>query len=199
MADLSAFDMGIDALSAVDPAREHKLALLAYPLLQGTAIAGHWVRMEKNNTIGSAGDANLYQTDWVITSDGHTVGYLDSEEKQQWLSGPWPWSYVNVAKHPMAHWKRGRFSGRLTNKLLSFRERPLMSFWVGVRQDYAAAMMVRASDLFAEGSEVLQHTRYSDTALPVIRIRQEFGSFVQDPSSFTNAIVRAFLETHGDR
>jgi hypothetical protein len=179
----------------VDTRREHALALLAYPILGGTAVAGSWLQLQKANVQGHLADEAKYSTDWVIQADGETIGYLDSEEKLQWRGGPWPWSFVNIAKHPMKHWEHGSFSGRETNKLRSFREKPELSFWVGMRMDYAAAMVIRASTLFEHASDYLQPTRYSDAPLPVFRLDRSFGLFCDTPEAFSQIIIDAYLET----
>lgn len=191
----SLFDVTDISELQIDTRREHQLALLAYPLMGGTAIDGVWLQMEKNNHQSYAGDEATYDTDWAIKADGDVIGYLDSEEKQQWLSGPWPWTHINIAKHPMQHWQRGAFNGRETNKLISFRQKPAMSFWVGVRPNYTAAMIVRAQTLFAHASEYLQPTRYSAVPLPILRLNQSFGHFCDTAHEFTHTIIKAFKET----
>lgn len=179
----------------IDVRREHALAMLAYPIMGGTAIAGTWLQLQKANVQRHPGDEAAYQTDWVIKADDEVIGYLDSEEKLQWRGGPWPWSFVNVAKHPMRQWKAARFTERETNKLRSFREKPQMSFWVGMRMDYGAAMVVRASTLFEHASDFLQHTQYSDHPLPILRLDRSFGTFCSSPETFTTTIIEAYKET----
>jgi hypothetical protein len=179
----------------VDTRREHALAQLAWPLMGGTAIGPGWVRLDKNNTRDSQNDDNQYETDWVLTSDGQTLGYLDSEEKLQWKSGPWPYRYINVAKHPMRHWQDNRITGRETNKMRSFRSAPKTSFWVGARTDYRAAIVLPVSTLLSQGVETQQPTRYSATPLPVIQVASECGIYCDTPETFAAAIIQHLEET----
>lgn len=183
----------IDDLSAIDTRREHMLAILGHQLMGGTAVPDvGWVQLVKNNLATGVDDANIYETDWALTVDGRTVGYLDTEEKTAWRDGDFPYPRVNVAKHPMSHWRENRFDGRLTNKLRSFQECPTHSWWLGVRTDWQAMVMVNASDLFRFGQQREERTRYSTVPLPVISMRKEQVAEVSSPEMFTRQILFRF-------
>ena len=188
----------IDDLSDVDTRREHLLAVLGYQLMAGTAIDAGWVILQKNNTASSADDEAIYRTDWVITCDGDLIGYLDTEEKQSWTD-EWPYPAVNVAKHPMSHWKSGRFGDRLTNKMQSFMERPEHSWWVGVRKDWQQAVMVNAADLFQHGREASIRTKYSDVPLPVLRLPNDKARLARNADEFTRVILNRIRSNHAVR
>lgn len=181
-------------LQRVDTRSEHRLASLAWPLLGGVESCGYWLQLQKNNVAATQDDESVYDTDWVLTADGHPVGYLDGEEKQRWHppAEAWPWPRVNIAKFPMSHWKRGVFTGRPTNKLLTFRKYPALSWWLGVRSDYLAVMMVNAADLFEHGVERAQRTGYSQTPLPVYSLDPRHGRLVTDADAFTVTVVSTF-------
>ena len=181
----------IDDLAAVDTRREHLLGILGHQLMGGTAVAAGWVQLVKNNTASSADDENRYATDWIITCDGETVGYLDTEEKQGWTD-EWPYGVINVAKHPMSHWRQGSFNGRLTNKLLSFQTLPEHSWWVAMRKDWQQAVMVNAADLFVYGRHTEVRTRYSEVPLPVIAFPNSKARLASTPDHFTRVILNRF-------
>jgi hypothetical protein len=181
----------IDDLSAVDTRREHLLGILGHQLMGGTAVAAGWVQLSKNNVASSPDDENQYETDWVLTCDGHIVGYLDTEEKQGW-SDIWPYSQVNVAKHPMSHWRNANFNGRLTNKLVSFYKAPEHSWWIGMRKDWQQAVLVNAADLFVHGRDATIRTRYSDIPLPVLQFPNSKAVLAANADHFTRAILNRF-------
>jgi hypothetical protein len=190
----------IDHLSAVDTRREHMLAILGHQLMGGTAIPDvGWVQLQKNNVAAGVDDQNVYETDWTLTVDGQVVGYLDTEEKTQWRDGDFPYPRINVAKHPMSHWRDNRFDGRMTNKLRSFAEMPAHSWWLGVRTDWQRIVMVNAQDLFTFGQHRTERTRYSDVELPVISLRKDQTVEVSTPEMFTQQILFRFEVAHAAR
>jgi hypothetical protein len=156
--------------------------------MAGTAIEVGWIQLEKNNVASSEDDDAIYRTDWVLTCDGNVIGYLDTEEKQGWTDH-WPYKVINIAKHPMAHWKSGHFSGRLTNKLLSFLERPADSWWVAVRKDWQQAVLVNAEDLFDLGRDAEIRTRYSEVRLPVLQFPNDQARLARNADEFTKVII----------
>jgi len=188
----------INALREIDTRREHLLAILAHPLMGGIASPRGWIQLHKNNLATSEDDPNRYSTDWILKCDGEKVGYLDTEEKLGWADA-WPYAAVNIAKHPMAHWQREDFTGRLTNKLLSFQEMPEHSWWVGMRKDWQAAVLVNAADLFEHGREYRQPTRYSKTPLPVLTMHNEEAFWATNHDQFCSIILQRFEAANADR
>lgn len=194
MADVTQNSNTIAELAAVNPADEHLFAYLGRHLMTGVNTSVGYLRMVKNNEKVIAGDDLQYQTDYRIEANGRKIGYLDIERKIKWPPGPWTAPAINIARHPMKHWQAGTFPGRLTNKLLSFSELPQTSFWVGVRNDYRACMVVKAADIFAFGVETTQPTRHSDVPLPILRIPNSYGPVVDTPEAFANLIVSEVLD-----
>lgn len=182
----------IEELAAQDAAEESRFAVLGWKLMGGVVVPSGYLRMAHANRQDTVDDRSRFETDFELRVDGTVVGYVDIECKTSWRGGSWPYEWVNVAKHPMKHWQQGRFNGRPTNKLIDFRRFPSTSFWVGVRTDYNAAMVVRASDLFDLGEEHLQQTAYHEVPLPVIRVRRDVGSEINDPHAFADLIVSCF-------
>jgi hypothetical protein len=188
----------INELRDTDTRREHLLSILAWPLMGGVATSQGWLQLTKNNVATSSDDENLYATDWVLTCDSVKVGYVDTEEKRQWVD-QWPYAAVNIAKHPMSHWEHGHFSGRLTNKLLSFQDLPEHSWWVGMRKDWQSAVLVNAADLFKHGREYQQPTRYSKTPLPVLTMQNEEAFWATNHDQFCAIILQRFEAGNADR
>ena len=182
----------IDELEAQDSAEESRFAVIGWKLMGGVAVPTGYLRLVHANRMDTADDRSRFDTDFELRVDGRIAGYLDIEVKHGWNGGSFPYEWINVAKHPMAHWKHGRFNGRLTNKLIDFHKLPATSFWVGVRRDFNAAMVVRASDLFFLGEDHQQQTAYHDVPLPVIRVRRDVGSEINDPHAFAELIVSCF-------
>jgi hypothetical protein len=188
----------IEHLAAVDTRREHLLAILGHELMGGTAVAGQWIQLQKNNVATSEDDENQYETDWAITRDGEVVGYLDTEEKQGWTD-VWPYPVVNIARHPMSQWRTGSFNGRPTNKLLSFQQMPQHSWWVAMRKDWQQAVLVNAADLFRHGKPIEVRTKYSDVKLPVLAVPNDKAHLAMTPNHFTRIILKRFEADHADR
>lgn len=184
-------------LEAQDAAEESRFAVLGWRLMGGVNIPDGYLRLAHANRMDTADDPSMFDTDFELKVDGQLAGYLDIEVKHRWNAAAWPWPWINVAKHPMAHWKRGQFSGRLTNKLVDFHKMPRTSFWVGVRLDFNAAMVVRASDLFDLGEEQTVQTSYYHDGqplppLPIIRLPKDVGTEVNDPDTFAAFIAGCF-------
>ena len=184
-------------LEEQDAAQESRFAVLSWPLMGGVAARDGWLRLVHANRKVTQEDDAQFDTDFELHIDGVLAGYLDIEVKQRWNGGEWPWPWINVAKHPMSHWKRKRFDGRLTNKLVDFQRLPETSFWVGVRRDWNAAVVVRAADLFRLGREHNQQTGYHHDGeqmppLPVIRVPSSVGFYINDPHGFTSCVSRWF-------
>ena len=186
-------------LEAQDAAQESRFAVLSWPLMGGVNVRGGWLRLVHANRKVTEDDRAQFDTDFELHLDGAIAGYLDIEVKQRWNGGDWPYPWINVAKHPMSHWKQQRFSGRLTNKLIDFQKLPDTSFWVGVRRDWNAAVVVRAADLFRLGRDHDQPTGYHHDdgpmpLLPVIRVPSNVGVYINDPHAFTSCVARWFGE-----
>lgn len=175
------------------------LAILAHQLMAGTAIPEGWVQIAKNNVASSDNDDAIYQTDFVLKCDGSVIGYLDTEEKQGWSEAEWPYKAVNVAKHPMSHWQRGRFGSRPTNKLLSFQEMPDQSWWIGMRKDWHHAVLVNAADLFEHGQSINITTAYSKVPLPVLRFPNSRATLARSADEFTTIILNRVRRDHAVR
>lgn len=181
-------------LADVDSSEEHLFTFLGRKLMAGVATDLGWLRLVKNNDKISALDDLEYQTDFRLELDGVVIGYVDIEKKVSWTSGPWRYGRINIARHPMSHWASGSFNGRPTNKLLSFMARPMTSFWVAVRSDYMACIVVSTADLFAFGVEALQHTRYSSEPLPVYQLPNGAGTYVDCPDAFARLLVGEVMD-----
>jgi len=182
----------IDNLRQESPAREHLFAALAYPLLNGRAVDGRWLQISKLNNPKRENDDAIYEVDYGLLADEVIAGYIDVECKVSWQVGGWPYRVTNIAKHPMAQWQRGQFTGRLTNKLHRFREKPALSFWVGMRKDWQACWVVNAATLFEHGTEASQPTGYSPIPLPVIQITNALCAFCDNADTFTDYIIAAY-------
>jgi hypothetical protein len=180
----------IATLCEQDPADEHLFAPLSRHLLAGLDCGIGWLRLVKNNDKTTAADTVQYQTDFRLDLDGETIGYLDIERKRSWQNGPWPYKKINVARSPMSQWLDDRIDGRPTNKLISFKEHPYTSFYVAVRDDYAACLIVRASDIFERGIKTTQQTKYDPRPLPIYELSNDLGTYIEDPATFANYISR---------
>jgi hypothetical protein len=181
----------VSELQTCDGSGEWDVAPLLKHLLEGAVVNGFgYFKLEKNNVPTCTADLDAkFQTDYRFSVEGETVGYLDVERKPSWSNGDWPWPWVNVAKHPMSHWVQNRFNGRPTNKLLSFREKPRASFWLGVRADGRAALPLPAILLFRCGEDYLQPNRYGPD-LPVLRVRRSLLHPVfDDPIKLANHLA----------
>jgi hypothetical protein len=139
-------------------------------LLDGVDTKRGWLKLLRNNARESVDDVDAkFRTDWRFELDGNLFGYMDAEQKQDWKHDDWPYPKVNVAKHPLAQWKEGRFDGRPTNKLKSFERWPNTSLWVGARKDNQAVVMLLAANIFEDGKDELQPNSYGKP-LPVLAV-----------------------------
>lgn len=172
-----------------DPADEYLFAPLARHLMNGVDVGFGYCRLVKNNDKVTADDRLHYETDFRLELDGEMVGYLDIEKKPQWQAGQWPYTKINIARMPYAQWRDNRFDGRPTNKLLSFEKHPDTSFWVAVRADYAACLVVTAADIFNKGVKAMQPTRYERGPLPVYELTNDLGTFIDHPALFATHIA----------
>jgi hypothetical protein len=194
MADHSYQKDRIATLTEVDHSKEHLMAVLGHKLMAGVDIGHGWLRMVKNNDKVLQCDDRHLRTDFRLELNGLTIGYVDIEEKRQWRAGGWPYDKINIARYPMSHWSSGHFDGRPTNKILSFREMPGGSFWVAMRCDYQACMVVSAVDLFAFGAESTQMTGYSTTPLPIYEMPNGVGRLCETAETFTAFITSEVIE-----
>lgn len=182
----------IEALRKPDSAEESRFANIGWRLMGGVATPNGYLRLVHANRMDTIDDEAMYETDFELRVDGVTAGYLDIEVKTRWNNGSWPWPWINIAKHPMSHWQKGAFNGRLTNKLLDFQKLPDTSFWVGVRTDFACVVVLKAADLFNFGEDYMQKTMYSENALPIIRVRKDVGVEVSDAQHLVDVIASCF-------
>ena len=151
--------------------REWALAGLFGLLLDGVITKRGLLKLARNNARESVDDNDaMFRTDWRFELNGNLFGYMDAEQKQRWVHDDWSYPRVNVAKHPLAQWKEGRFDGRLTNKLKSFEECPDTSLWVAARKDNQAVVLLLAAEIFNLGVNDLQQTAYHDKPLPVLAV-----------------------------
>ena len=93
----------------------------------------------------------------------------------------------------MNQWANGVFGSRPTNKILAFREKPDLSFWVGVRTDYEACFVVPARHVL-NAPETNQSTKYSDVVLPVYVIDNEKATFVSTAERFRDVITQEVFD-----
>lgn len=197
MADATDTSPDLASLLRTHQADEHLFDPLAKHLLAGVATDKGWLRLVKNNVKVTADDRNEYETDFRLELDGALIGYLDIEVKPRWAFGGWPWPKINIARHPKSQWDDDRFDGRPTNKLISFQQLPELSFWVALRNDYRAALVVRAEHIFNSSIKSDQQTRYSDLPLPIYELRTTYGQIVNDADALRNLIVGEVLR-HAD-
>jgi hypothetical protein len=183
----------IGDLQAWEPSSEYRFAPLARFVLDGVNTPMGFIKMVKHNDITGPNDESRYDVDFRIEVDGETVGYLDIEEKRRWSTGGWPYGRVNVAKHPMKQWVNGVFGSRPTNKICAFREKPDASFWVGVRADYEACLVVPARHVL-NAPEADQSTGYSDVPLPVYVVDNEKATFVSTAERFRDVITQEVFD-----
>jgi hypothetical protein len=149
---------------------EWALAELFGFLLQGVKTDKGLLKMHRNNARESVDDDDaMFRTDWRFELEGNLFGYMDSEQKQSWAHDDWSYPRVNVAKHPLAQWELGSFDGRLTNKLISFKELPDTSLWVAARKDNQAVVMLLAAKIFNDGKDEMQPNNYGKP-LPVLAV-----------------------------
>jgi hypothetical protein len=193
VADANEHSPSIAILCAQDPANEHLFAPIARRLLVGVDCGVGWLRLVKNNDKTTADDLGHYKTDYRLDLNGETIGFLDIEQKFSWVKGRWPYPKVNVARFPMKHWQENRINGRPTNKLMSFKEHPHTSFYVAVRNDYAACVIVKASDIFEHGIKTIQQTKYDSRPLPIYELSNDLGTYIEDPDELASYISRKVL------
>lgn len=154
-----------------------------------------FLRLHRNNARESGDDHDAkYRTDFVFQLDGKIYGYLDLESKPGWKTGDFASRYrqINIARYPMSHWQNGKFTDRETNKMVSFREYPHTSVWIGSRNDGRAVVVVLAAVLILYGSEVLQHTKYSTIPLPVLSLASDAANTVDTPEAVRDEILSLF-------
>ena len=187
--------MKIDDL-IIEPSEENKFGFLAHRLMYGIEINGKWLKLVKNNDPLSINDKRIYDVDYRITEDKETIGYLDIEQKQKWLSGGWPYPKTNVPLYPMAQWKRHEFDGRPTNKLLRFKEKPNMSFWVGVSLDYKRCQVLPIYNMFRFGAKTEQKTSYDEMPLPIYEVPNRFCTYCENADQFTNTITEWYQNVY---
>ena len=174
---------------------EYQFAILARQLLHGREVNGAWLQLIKNNNPTSNNDHQAkYRTDFILSADGKTIGYVDPERKIYWKAGEWPYPKINIARYPMSQWENNTITGRPTNKLIAFQELPAMSFWIGVRFDWSACLIVDARTLFDRGLKTMQTTRYKPEPLPVIELPNDVGTLCQDADQFTEYIINMYKE-----
>jgi len=183
----------IGDLQVWEPSSEHRFAPIARFVLDGVNTPLGFIKMMKHNDVTGPDDERRYDVDFRIEVDGEIVGYLDIEEKRSWLDGAWPYSRVNVARHPLTHWANGVFSPQPTNKIRAFREKPDASFWVGVRADYEACLVVPAKHVL-HAPEANQSTGYSDVPLPVYAVKNGKATFVNTAERFRDVITQEVFE-----
>lgn len=195
-----------DELVTQDASAEGRFdGMLGYKLTHGFDTDHGWLRLVHQNRPSRANDDAIYKTDFRFELDGGTCGFLDIELKPRWESGDWPYPKINIAKHPMAHWKRRRFGSRDTNKLRDFKQFPRTSLWVAVRRDYQAALLVRASDIFDHGIDTHQRTRMRDVsgdplpALPIKEVALAYGRHVYDAEQMKEMARRLFEDAYAVR
>lgn len=179
-----------------EPSEENKFGILAYKLMHGIEIDGKWLKLVKNNDPKSVNDKCIYDVDYRITEDGETIGYLDIEQKQKWLSGGWPYRKTNVPLYPMGQWKRHQFDGRPTNKLLRFQEKPNMSFWVGVSLDYKRCQVLPIYNMFNFGIKTKQKTSYDEMPLPIYEVPNKFCIYCENADQFTKTIMEWYQDVY---
>jgi hypothetical protein len=179
-----------------DNAKENLFSILAWKMMDGVDVQGHWLKIIKNNDPSCANDKSIYEVDYRITDNQETVGYLDIEHKVSWRSVEWPYPKTNIAKYPMKHWQINKFSGRMTNKLNSFMEKPIMSFWVGISADYQRCQIAPALNIFNFGVSANQPTRYSNTPLPIYEVPNEMCFYCKDAKDFTDTITGWYKDVY---
>lgn len=150
-------------------------------LFRGVQLSdGRWAAIRQTNLMSSAKDEAMYRTDFTITIDGTTVGYVDPEKKIGWHTGTRPaWEWLNIPVHPMTQWERGQFGSRTTNKLQSFTEQPFGSFFVAARRDWEVVLVVPFLTVIQHGTRREQATRYSDIPLPVISVPMQHVTHIE--------------------
>ena len=181
----------MDDLNGADK-NEYKMSKFAAQLMHGVDVDGHWFRIVKLNDQKYKDDPNRFEVDYGIERDGEIVGYIDPEEKTMWRSGECKYPRINIPLYPMAHWKRGSFNGRHTNKLVRFSQKPDLSFWMGARTDYEAYIIVPFKTMIAHGTETTQGTRYTETPLPVIAVANEHCVFIYTEDDFIDYFIKEF-------
>lgn len=170
---------------------EWALAELFGFLLQGVKTDKGLLKMHRNNARESVDDDDAkFRTDWRFELERNLFGYMDAEEKKDWKNDDWPYPKVNVAKHPMRQWKERCFDGRLTNKLISFKEFPDTSLWVGARKDNQAVVMLIAAKIFKVGKDELQGNNYGDP-LPVLAVH-EIPRTLHNAADVRDEVLRLF-------
>lgn len=173
----------IGDLTKDDATDEWSAARLLAPVLEGVLVHKlGLLRLVKHNVPTTASDNEArYLPDFRWELEGQVIGYLDPETKRKWTDGDFPYAWVNVAEHPLAHWKAGHFTGRRTNKLLSFESRPGTSHWLAVRRDGAAVVPLLATQVLA-AAKFDQRTEYDPIPLPVRRVAYSETRTYHDPA-----------------
>ena len=170
--------------------RESLLAVLGYQLMDGVDVDGQLLRLVKNNTRETVNDNNKYDVDFALVLDGDVIGYIDPEEKQRWTYGDWYYDNVNIALYPMKDWMNGgKWSGTPTKKIRRFIEKPDMSFWLGMRRDWQACMIMPWHMALDYGDIANIKTSYSNDPLKVIAIPRKHGFNCVSADDFTDYIV----------
>ena len=191
-------DVIIDEVKTLDDIKtptedEHQFAILARQLLHGREVNGAWLQMTKNNNPTSKNDRQAkYRCDFTLSADRQVIGYIDPERKPGWTANGWPYPRINIARYPMQHWEDNRITGRATNKLIAFQQLPDMSFWVAVRADWQACVIVDAQTIFDYGVEDEQNTRYIQKPLPVYWLDNDWATLCQGADEFTEHIVEMY-------
>jgi len=178
---------------------ESRLIRYMPSLFKGMAMSdGSWVTIRQANLMSSARDEAMYATDFVITVNGKTVGYLDPEKKLGWEVGTRPdWPYLNIPVHPMGDWVMDNFGARTTNKLQSFSQHPDGSFFVAARRDWDCLLVVPFRTVLTHGIRRDQLTRYSSTPLPVLSIPMQLVTHIQaEQDDALSRFIVNHLEEH---
>jgi len=168
---------------------EHLFSNLSANLLHGVEWRGGWLKLTKKNDPVSANDEAIYKPDFELTYNGHLLGIIDPEKKPRWIKNGFPHHKVNVARYPMRQWQSGQFNGRKTNKWLAFEANPKGSFFVAVRSDWRACVVVHWPDIQIHGKDEAQGNGYSSVAVPVRSIAVDLCQFCETPQEFTKAII----------
>ena len=180
-----------DLLGGTD--EEHKFAWIAYQLMNGIDIDDSWLQIAKLNNPESREDTNIYEVDYGVKENGEIIGYIDLEKKVSWKEGVWQYPKTNIALYPMSHWIKNRFNGNHTVKLKRFSQKPNMSFWIGVRNDWQAHWILPFLSIRDHGVRTTQRTRYSDCDLPIIEVANQYGYLLENADEFTAYVTYRYM------